>query len=233
MNLENKYFTIKNGVLLKFKDLKTDRISVPDGVKIIGEKAFFTSRIRSIVLPESLVSIEKKAFWGCNCLKSIVIPDSVKTIGNDAFAECSGLEKLVLGSGVEKIGCRAFFRCTNIIGDISGESVQSISQNAFSCCSYINSFDFPVCTSIDDFTFSGCKNMKSVTLGNIERIGYCTFFFCLNLEKFTVPESVQRIYSKAFDMCRNLSAEVPERLRISEKIGKEAFHGCKEVIYTA
>lgn len=231
MNLENKSFTIRNGVLLKFKDSKAGETVVPNGVVSIGEKAFFTSRIRNIVLPESLVSIEKQAFWGCNCLEKLIIPDSVKTIGNDAFAECHGLEKLVLGAGVENIGCRAFLRCRNIVGNVSGESMQSISKDAFLCCSYVNSFKFPVCTSIDDFTFGGCKNMQSITLGNIERIGYCTFFFCLNLEKFTVPESVQQICREAFDMCKNLVVEVPERLKISGKIGEKSFNGCKEVIY--
>ena len=45
--LENKHFTIKNGILLKFKDEKVDKVRIPEGVVSIGEKAFFTSRIRA------------------------------------------------------------------------------------------------------------------------------------------------------------------------------------------
>ncbi len=61
MNIENKYFTIKNGVLLQFKDKKADKVIIPEGVVSIGERVFFSSRMRYIKLPESLINIEKKA----------------------------------------------------------------------------------------------------------------------------------------------------------------------------
>lgn len=228
MNLENKYFTIKNGILLKFKDKKADRVRIPEGVVSIGEKAFFTSFIRDIQFPDTLISIEKQAFWGCHCLENLVIPDSVKTIGNDAFAECRGIEKLILGLGVEKIGARAFYQCNNIFCDISGENVKSIGDCAFCWCKYVNSFYFPNCTQIADNTFNSCFNVKSITLGNIERIGNHTFAFCMNLENFTVLDSVQQICRDAFCYCDNLTIRVPKNL---DNIGTDAFYNCKEVIY--
>lgn len=231
MNLENKYFTIKNGVLLKFKDVKADKVIIPEGVESIRERAFFTSRIRCIELPESLINIEKKAFWGCNCLKSIVIPDSVKTIGNDAFSMCEGLEQLVIGNGVEKIGCRAFFNCNNITGDVSGAGVKSIGDRAFANCRYVNRFKFLNCKSIGDYAFSSCFYTEVIEVGNIDRIGHHTFFFCRNLENFTITESVQQICQEAFWGCINLTLKVPEKLRESGKIGKDAFYECKKVIY--
>lgn len=231
MNLENKAFTIKNGVLLKFKDAKADKAVIPDGVVSIGERAFCTSHIEHIKLPESLINIEKKAFWGCVNLKNIEIPDSVKTIGNDAFAMCERLEQLVIGSGVEKIGCRAFFNCKNITGDVSGIGVKSIGDTAFASCRYVKKFYFPNCKSISDHAFSSCFYTEVIEVGNIERIGHNTFFFCRNLENFTITESVQQICQGAFWGCVNLTLKVPEKLKESGKIGKEAFHGCKKVIY--
>lgn len=231
MNLENKTFTIKNGVLLKFKDAKADKVVIPDGVVSIGEWAFSTSRIRYIKLPESLINIEKKAFWGCNYLKNIVIPDSVKTIGNDAFAMCEGLEQLVIGNGVEKIGCRAFLYCKDIVGNVLGKNVKSIGDSAFANCRYINRFEFSNCTNIGDSAFYCCYNMESIELGEISRIGNRTFCICHNLENFTIMESVQQICQQAFWSCSSLTLRVPEKLKESGKIGKEAFHECKKVIY--
>ncbi|MBR7169563.1 MAG: leucine-rich repeat protein, partial [Alistipes sp.] len=60
-----------------------------------------------IILPEGLLSIGSKAFYGCSTLPSVVIPSTVTTIGNNAFSGCYYLTKLqcdatippVVGSG--------------------------------------------------------------------------------------------------------------------------------------
>ena len=44
----------------------------------------------------------------------MVIPNSVTTIGKKAFYGCSNLENAVIGSGVTSIGSQAFYSCTNL-----------------------------------------------------------------------------------------------------------------------
>lgn len=96
-------YTVKEdgtAVIVKYHGDDTSDISIPgtlDGytVTTIGAEAFkgayssysadrdMTSSI-SITLPESIIAIEDKAFWG-RCIRSINIPDAVAHIGYGAF----------------------------------------------------------------------------------------------------------------------------------------------------
>lgn len=65
------------------QDIET--YSIPDGLKIIGTEAFRdVRRIKSISIPNSVTSIEDRAFYECDC-HSIHIPKSVENIGEQAF----------------------------------------------------------------------------------------------------------------------------------------------------
>ena len=71
----------------------------------IGEKAFQGCyQLRSIVLPERLVSIGKYAFKECYSLTSITIPKNVKEIGDYAFTWCYKLYEVRNESAIENIG---------------------------------------------------------------------------------------------------------------------------------
>ena len=51
-------------------------IVIPEGVEIIGEKAFyFCTGLKTVTFPKSLREIRVEAFSNCRSLKEIVIPD--------------------------------------------------------------------------------------------------------------------------------------------------------------
>lgn len=71
-----------------------ENVVVPEGIKYIGADAFNAystqtpnnmETLKSITLPESLVSIGKNAFQACKALESITIPKNVSEIGGGAF----------------------------------------------------------------------------------------------------------------------------------------------------
>ena len=53
-------------------------------------------------------------FWGCTNLTSVVIPNSVKTIDSEAFYECTSLKSVVIPNSVEHIRSGAFAYCTGL-----------------------------------------------------------------------------------------------------------------------
>ncbi|MDE6792447.1 MAG: leucine-rich repeat domain-containing protein [Muribaculaceae bacterium] len=75
---------------------------------VIGEHAFNHSPLRSVVIPNTVRSIERLAFANLENLETIDIPESVKTIGDNAFSFNSILESVKIGDGVESIGYGAF-----------------------------------------------------------------------------------------------------------------------------
>ena len=58
------------------------------------------SQLTSVVIPQSVTTIECWAFSGCNNLTSITIPEGVGIIGDDAFHGCRNLESIILPNSV-------------------------------------------------------------------------------------------------------------------------------------
>ena len=71
----------------------------------IGDYAFYGCRaLRTLVLPERLVSIGAYSFKGCYALTSVTIPKNVTDIGSFAFSECYKLYEVRNESAIENIG---------------------------------------------------------------------------------------------------------------------------------
>lgn len=66
-------------------------IVIPNTVTSIGDDAFKSSGISSIIIPDSVTVIGQRAFYGCKNLESIVIPITVTTVGTYAFKDCNNL----------------------------------------------------------------------------------------------------------------------------------------------
>lgn len=77
----------------------------------IGNNAFVTSGLTSIVFPESLTKIGNYAFSNCYGLTTITIPDNVTTVGAAAFTNCSGLTTVNIGKGCTSLGEWCFMEC--------------------------------------------------------------------------------------------------------------------------
>ena len=102
---EGSIFKLQDGVLYDSENLIRvldwqENVVVPEGIKYIGADAFNAystqtpnnmETLKSITLPESLVSIGKNAFQACKALESITIPKNVSEIGGGAFSNCSSL----------------------------------------------------------------------------------------------------------------------------------------------
>ena len=68
----------------------------------IEDRVFQTTKLKSIVLPETLRTIGEQAFGGSK-LTQLIIPNSVTSIGQAAFRGCQDLELLIIGENVMKL----------------------------------------------------------------------------------------------------------------------------------
>lgn len=102
-------YTADGKTLVAYPRGRTGSFHVPDGVEVIGTKAFYGSRLSELVLSDSVRTIEDCAFTKTEKLMEVTIPASVRTIGVYAFSE-SGIERVTLSEGLEEIGAWTFRR---------------------------------------------------------------------------------------------------------------------------
>lgn len=112
---------------------RTEKVMIPEGVRIIKARAFSKCKIYAVKLPDSLVTIERSAFRGCRNLSEIDFGKGIKTLGSysaeSIFANCN-IQKLVLPPQIKSIGMAAF-QNNNIQELILPDSLETIESNAF------------------------------------------------------------------------------------------------------
>ena len=80
-------------------------------VTVIGEKAFYSSLLTGIELPNTVTSIGNQAFYNAETLRGITIPESVTEIGERAFWNCNLLKEATLPKSITTIKSKAFADC--------------------------------------------------------------------------------------------------------------------------
>jgi len=106
MQNENDFEINSNGTIIIYTG-SDKSVVIPDKigdvpVSAIGDNAFVFKDIESIILPDSIIEIERAAFSG-NKLNSITIPDNVIYIGLQAFTG-NPLTSITIGNNVELVG---------------------------------------------------------------------------------------------------------------------------------
>ncbi len=93
---------------LALRDRELEQYQVQDGVIIIGDRAFYDAKVKTVVLPEGLKAIGCSAFAGCKNLAELNIPEGVEVIKDTAFRDCESLSELTLPATLLYVGKRAF-----------------------------------------------------------------------------------------------------------------------------
>lgn len=84
------------------------KVVIGDGITNVPAGMFRGSNIESVVIGESVETIEMNAFRECEKLYDVVVGGAVKSIGPAAFRDCTSLETIVLGESVEIVYSMAF-----------------------------------------------------------------------------------------------------------------------------
>ena len=100
----DQHFVVERGTLVSCTCFTEAEIRIPDGIRAIGDAAFYLCEsLRAVSIPEGVTSIGSYAFAGCYSMRSVNIPKSVQFIGEGAFLADSDLTiSVVQGSYGEK-----------------------------------------------------------------------------------------------------------------------------------
>ena len=190
--------------------IENGTLVVPHGPKRIvspdcwGDYYDTCEKIKDVFIPDSVMEIGAKAFYGCKSLTSIQIPSSVKMIDRGAFNECDSLKSVTFGEGVTSIGSFAFSGCDNLHDVRLPRNVNCIGWYAFDC---------PVTVDEGNESFSS----EDGVLFNKDKTILLSFPRVKGKRSYIIPEGVKIIATSAFSGCKGLrSVTMPDSVTTIE-----------------
>ena len=178
--------------------------SIPLSVEIIGERAFYDTDIKAILLGEGsrLQTIGVEAFASCLLLQTVTLPASLERLESFAFASCSKLYSLTLSEGIALtvIGDHAFEK--TIIPTLTlPEGITHVGDYAFTDAA-LTALSLPASLLyIGNYAFEGNNNLSTLTFApgsSLCEIGAYAFYYSKHLSTVTFPAALQKIGQYAF-----------------------------------
>ena len=184
-------------------------ITIPESVTSIGEYAFHDcSSLSSITIPVGVTSIKGNTFYNCSSLSEITIPDGVTEIGWSAFYGCSSLTTITLPESLTSIEHEAFYGCSSLTAINIPEGVTEIGNDAFGNTPWYDSLGEGVIyinNVLHEYKGAMEYNTSIEVREGTVSISSCAFYGSLSdrnsLKSVTIPASVTKIGSQAFDNC--------------------------------
>ncbi|MBR5169117.1 MAG: leucine-rich repeat protein [Muribaculaceae bacterium] len=218
-------------------------VEIGEGVKRIGDYAFYGNSVKSLTLPASIEFADYAAFCLCEALEEITFHGDNLPMDEFVFFGCTSLKQVKLPEGQKELAYCTFAECFALQQIDLGHSMERIDAYAFNFCSSLEHVTIPATLrEIDEYAFNGCTGLKSVEAASPE--SWCGITFAnesanpvtlarhlsINgepLQQFVVPEGVTAINDYAFAGCEDLTAvTVTDDVTA---IGSQAFAQCKNL----
>ena len=217
--------------ITKYKGTELD-IVIPSQIEgmpvtVIGNYAFAgLTKIKSVVIPEGIISLGYDAFGNCLNLQNVIINGSFSYVQPLTFFNCRSLISIDLPYGVTSIGEEAFSDCESLVSITIPETVTSIGDHAFiRCKSLASELDLSNVTSIGQYAFEDCEKLAAVILGERQSyINYYAFHNCKSLKTIRIPENVTGMNHGAFFGCSGLTS-----IYVPAGCSPVYFEGCSSI----
>ena len=118
---------------IRKSDIK--KLIIGEGItKICSSSRAYLLNLEKIVLPDSLIEIEERAFASNDYLKEIIFGKNLRIVGDSAFARCENLCKVVLPNAVTRIEASAFQSCPRLKKIVLPASLSSWDMSVVEHC---------------------------------------------------------------------------------------------------
>ncbi len=239
--------------LVRARSLADEHYDIRPGTRTVADGAFLLdeSEIRSVSIPDSVVSIGSFAFSELDTLESVSIGSGTAYIGEEAFSFCPGLTDVNLPDSVVNIGSYAFADTALYDDDANWTDdvlyidnhlikvhpakagrcdvrpgTRTVAGSAFQYCEDLESVSLPESlVSVGERAFEGCSSLADASLpAGLTYIGASAFESCSSLASADIPSGVASIGERAFRLCAGLTG-VSIASGVAS-VGARAFEHC-------
>ena len=223
---------------------KLSTVSLPEGITVVEDYAFYNTGLASVVLPNSVERVKQSAFRDCTALTRCDLGRGVKYIEQYILQGCTALEHLRWSDCLETISgiiLDNFDAATSEYKDIplqdtiyfppSFRSMNSIATgNMPNMPAFVWNARHPADGAMSSPLNIGQTHgyyLKKIILGeDVESIPDY-LLYGQKMDTIILPEKVTRIGKHAFDACGNLKhIVIPDAVNY---IGECAFRGCAKL----
>lgn len=176
-NYSDTGYNTKDTCIITKYNGSAETVSIPstiNGIKVgvIGDSAFKgNTKIKKVVLPDTVIDLQGYAFANCTNLESINTPDSLRVVRSSAFENCTSLKSFNFNK-VEVVGWYILKNCKSITDIYVSGTLKRVGIGAF----------------------EQCTNLKTLTFAEgVEIIDAYVALDTPALEKITIAESVEEI----------------------------------------
>ena len=178
-------------------------------VTFIDREAFHGMKMKSLVLPDSVVEIKDSAFKNCDCLMDVYLGNNLKKIGDSAFEWCEYLRYMPIPASVRQVGYHALHR-TALVDNSWKWGVLYFGHILYGYHGDLPEHSYIEVREGTTVIADGAFNSRGVSLTDYN-----------NLEGIVLPDGIKRIGDDAFAYCKGLTyVSMPKSV---EYIGRYSF----------
>jgi len=228
----NPFFTSIDGVLYS-KETDTlvvypasypqEQFEIPLGVKMLAPYSFYGSNmLQTVTLPESLITIDSLAFFGCENLAEVRGGKALSTIRFGAFGVSPGngasLMSLQLPATVSLIEGGAFFCNPNLQVKVDNDNPYYVTSDDgvlynhdLTRLCYVpaltESFEFPITLeTIGEYAFAGVMNLPEIQVPDqVTTLCDEAFAFAAGTSTIVLGPNVSKVGAQVIDYCESLT----------------------------
>lgn len=162
---------------------KINKIIFREGLKKISSHAFSNSYIEELEIPDTVKTIQTRAFEDADYLKKIKLPNKLTKIRDSVFEGCKSLETVNIGKKVKYIG-----------------------ESAFAYCPKLNEIIIPGNVKVVEYRAFEGSGLKKVTIkSGVKILDYWAFHDCDKLKYISISHTVTNICENALVNCDKLT----------------------------
>ena len=213
MEQSSNFVINAKGVLTAYKG-DEEVMTIPDGVKIIGESIIghrSGEQVKKVIIPEGVTEIKQSAFSSSKICE-VVFPSTLQKIGKWAFSDCKQLKTVCIPEGTKEIA-ELSFRDSGLEEVHLPDSIETKKKMAFANCRDLKEINLPHLDTlkIEECAFQNCKAL--VDESGLLIIQHRLFAAVVKEDekpaKVHIPENVKHIETGCLNLFFPLAIDMP------------------------